>query len=245
MYLIDAGGSPTKVVPKPEARRDLNAWPTLSSLSSLTDPTSPAESRVPTAPHTPKPRSSWHPDLAPRRGKPLTRSPDRIGGHGIDFWKDTSGVVTRGVVNGAMFAPTRPNGDVRARQLDQKEERALMATRQAYFEGWLEANGGGAGSSAHGIGLARQDTIPRDELGESMEEDGGEQQSSQPHLGSGDTIVIDHEDQWPTWGAVPLRQVAHDTIIIDEHQEVTPRQRAFAPRQGTRPLGLQPTEPVF
>src|ERR1700734_1577814 len=121
-HTVDAQGTPIKIVPSatgqgtrtiwvyPAAspdveetestapvRASVSAWPTLSTLSSLTDSMSSIESD---RPQTPDLRASWTAGSAITTPKKLQRSPDRIGGHSIDFWRNGSGVVVRDIIDG-------------------------------------------------------------------------------------------------------------------------------------------------
>ncbi|KZP08297.1 hypothetical protein FIBSPDRAFT_874717 [Athelia psychrophila] len=248
MYIIDDRGSPSKVGAGPalSAQRPIQPWPTLSSLSTLTDSTLSVGSHPSTieAPRTPEPhqRGSWHPHLAPKRAPPLTRSPDRIGGHGINFWRndDASGVFTRGMINGIFHERRDPH----PRQLDGKEERAAMAARQAHLENRLIGPGRPStrGENDFYMGSLLSDD---DEAGQSMQEDESEGHSQ---LHPEDTIIIDHEALASALAPSLSGQAmgAESTILID-HSQATDGQRSLAlcpRRQGRAPLGLRPTEPV-
>lgn len=76
---------------------ELSDWPSLSSLDSLTDSEASIESDPPQTP----PRGSWTAESVLGTPRKLQRSPLRIGGHGINFWGDGSGVVTQNIINGA------------------------------------------------------------------------------------------------------------------------------------------------
>lgn len=174
---------------------------------------------------------------------PLTRSPDRIGGHGINFWRndDASGVFTRGVING-VFHERR---DPRPGQLDRKEERAAMAARQAHLENRLI--GPGRSSNREENVFHTGSFLSNDEeAGESMEEEDNEGHSQ---LRPQDTIIIDHEAVASVLAPSLSGQAigAERTIRID-HSQAMDRQRSFAlspRRQGRMPVGLRPTEPAL
>lgn len=256
MYIIDDHGSPRKVGAPPPA--PVQQWPTLSSMSALTDSTvsiesqaGPSEARSPRTPE-PRHRGSWHPHLAPpRRAPPLVRSPDRIGGHGINFWRneDASGVFTQGMIHGTFHARRAPH----SRQLDRKEERAAMAARQIYLENRLR---GLAGASSRGQArrvLQRSSFGSSDEeveVGESMQEDGYVYYGHSQLLPE-DTMIIDHEAEAAEAGVAHSSQGgamrAESTFIID-HSQSSDREQALAPnpcRQESAALGLQSTELFF
>lgn len=95
---------------------NVSAWPTLSTLTSLSDSVVSVESYKP---KTPKRRPSWNAGPAILTPKKLKRSPDRIGGHGIDFWKNGSGVVLRGIVD-STGAPQEAYRNTRKSQDDDE-----------------------------------------------------------------------------------------------------------------------------
>ncbi|KAF7979285.1 hypothetical protein HWV62_42986 [Athelia sp. TMB] len=246
MYIINDSGSPSKVVAtQPPAQQAIQPWPTLSSLSTLTASTLSVASQGVAAPRTPKPRSrgSWHPEMAPRRGQPLARSPERIGGHGINFWRndDVSGVFTQGLIHGAFQEHRGPG----SRHLSREEELAAIAARQAHLENRLR----GLGSSRDREGNASGQYVSagNNQWGDERMQEDASQEPSQ--LGPGDTIIIDHEgtELASPFVSPPSTQPfgAEDTIIID-HSQPTVREDALSPRRpGPAPLGLRPTEPAL
>ena len=125
-----------------------SAWPTLSSLSTLTDSMAsvdavrPAEPRAscvqvqPTLsslstltesaasqesekPRTPENRASWTPGSVVLTPRKLGPSPKRIGGHDIDFWRDGSGVIVHGIVD--EQSSSQNNQDLAARSQRNRE----------------------------------------------------------------------------------------------------------------------------
>ena len=273
-HAVDASGSPIKVGPsatgqgtrivwvyahveetestKP-ARASVSLWPTLSTLSSLT------ESVESDRPQTPEPHPSWTAGSVIATPKKLQRSPGRIGGHSIDFWRDGSGVIVRDIIDGAGVSQNSHNTGGSEIVMDDEQSggdsqnymqqmRALMERREAELAVWKAAQ-----SDEH----------------ESMD-DADVFENSAPRLGPESTVLIDgnassygNDTDMETDDA-ELAELQHRqniqaralgleaTIIIRPGQYEPPRRTV--PRwnlisQGgeptSRPLTLEPTELVL
>jgi len=125
-------------------RASVSAWPTLSTLSSLTDS---AQSIKPNRLRTPGPHGSWTAGSVIMTPKKLQRSPGRIGGHSIDFWRNGSGVITQNIINGAESSQNshdKGSGSDEAQSRDSqdymRQMRLLIERREAELMAWAAAH---------------------------------------------------------------------------------------------------------
>jgi hypothetical protein len=269
-HTVDARGSPIKIVPsatgqgkrtvwiypaiettesaKPR-RANMSAWPTLSSLSSLSESVLNIESD---RPKTPAPRDSWTAGSVIMTPKKLQRSPDRIGGYGIDFWRNGSGVIVRDIVDGAGVSQNSQNNrgrsdtDGEQSGVDSRDYmqqmRLLLERREAELAAWVAAQPDERGSMDDGARrLGPEGTVLISENASSYEGDTDMESDGE------ELTVLQHRQN--------LRARAlglEPTVIIGPEQYQPPR--CTLPswnliNQGGEPaerlLGLEPTELVL
>ena len=269
-HAVDARGSPIKIVPSATGqgkrtvwiypavettesgklpRANMSAWPTLSSLSSLSESVLNIESD---RPKTPAPRDSWTAGSDIATPKKLQRSPDHIGGYGIDFWRDGSGVVMRDIVGSAGVSQNSQNNrggsdtDDEQSGVDSRhymqQMRLLLERREAELAAWMAAQPNEYGSMGDGARrLGPEGTVLINENASSYEgntdmESDGEELTVLQHrqnlraraLGLEPTVIIGPEQYQP-----PRRSLPCWNLI---NQGGGPAERL---------LGLEPTELVL
>lgn len=236
-----------------------SAWSTLSSLSTLTES---APSQESARPHTPENRESWTPGSVVLTPRKLGPSPRRIGGHGIDFWRDGSGVVVQGIVD--EQSSSQNNQDLAARSQRNREAmrgvEPMLVRRigererqiQAEFEASQQSQGqssqipeGRYGGSL-GPSLQNENSSSHDE--EIVEDDPVPHpaQAGSQRLGPEGTILIDSESWHSSDGSQALGLQPTEIIGGEEQQSQSTPRRAFPSRPSPntqQPFGLRPTEP--
>ncbi|KIM76240.1 hypothetical protein PILCRDRAFT_824474 [Piloderma croceum F 1598] len=267
IHAVDLSGSPIKVGPsatgqgtrtvwvyldvaetestKPAAA-SVSLWPTLSTLSSLT------ESVESDRPQTPEPRASWTAGSVIATPTRLQRSPGHIGGHGIDFWRDGSGVIVRDIVDGAgVSQSSHHNGEVamgdtqsggNCQNYMMQQMRELMERRNAELAVWKAAQS--EEYEPMGDADVFKNTAPR--LGPEgtilIEENTSSQRDTQTD--NAELAELQHRQNLQAW-ALGLEP----TIIIHPGQYEPPRRTLPGwnrrERQALRSLALEPTELVL
>lgn len=266
---VDFSGSPIKVGPsatgqgtrtvwvyldiaetestKPAAA-SVSLWPTLSTLSSLT------ESVESDRPQTPEPHASWTAGSVIATPKRLQRSPGRIGGHGIDFWRDGSGVIVRDIVDGAGVSQSSHNngeivmGDAQSSgdcQNYMQQRRESMERRNAELAVWRAAQS--EEYEQMGDADVFKNTAPR--LGPEgtvlIEEDTSSQRDNTGiHMDNARLAELQDRQNLQAW-ALGLEP----TIIIHPGQYEPPRRTSLGwnqrEKRALRSLVLEPTELVL
>ena len=198
------------------ARASVPAWPTLSTLSSLTDSVSSVE---PDGLETPEPPASWAAGSVIAAPRKLQRSPDRIGGHGIDFWRNGSGVIVQDIVDGAGVSQnSHSNGGDKEMDAVQQggdseeyiQKMISLMEREAALVAWTAAQ------------LNSMDT--------DVVENGAQQTRVGPHLGPEGTFLND-EHPSPYEGDTDIETDNNNELFALQHRH----------NLQTRALGLEPT----
>ena len=202
------------------AKTSVSAWPTLSTLSSLTDSVSSVE---PDGLQTPESPASWAAGSVIAAPRKLQRSPDRIGGHGIDFWRNGSGVIVQDIVDGARVSQNSHNngGDKEIDAVQQggdseeyiQQMISLMERREAALAAWTAAQ------------LNVLNSMDTDVV-----ENGSQQTRVGPHLGPEGTFLID-EHPSPYEGDTDIETDNNNELFALQHRH----------NLQTRALGLEPT----
>jgi hypothetical protein len=172
-------------------------------------------------PQTPDLRASWTAGSAITTPKKLQRSPDRIGGHSIDFWRNGSGVVVRDIIDGAGVSQnSHTNVGGSETQMDEQsgvdsqnyidQMKLLVERREAALAAWTAAQ-----SHDHEYAGVFEDSPPG--------AGGG------PGLGPEGTVLISEN----------ASSYAGDTDIETDDEELADLQRQH--NLQARALGLEPT----
>jgi hypothetical protein len=230
------------------AAASVSLWPTLSTLSSLT------ESVESDRPQTPEPHASRTAGSVIATPKRLQRSPGRIGGHGIDFGRDGSGVIVRDIVDGAgVSQSTHNNGEIVMGNAQSsgdcqnymQQRRESMERRNAELAVWRAAQS--EEYEQMGDADVFKNTAPR--LGPEgtvlIEEDTSSQRDNTGiHMDNARLAELQDRQNLQAW-ALGLEP----TIIIHPGQYEPPRRTSLGwnqrERRALRSLVLEPTELVL
>jgi hypothetical protein len=187
--------------------------------------------------------------------KKLQRSPGRIGGHSIDFWRNGSGVITQNIINGAESSQNshdKGSGSDEAQSRDSqdymRQMRLLMERREAELMAWAAAHADDD-ESIDDLNVF-EDSAPHAKSGRRLGPEGtvliGEN-------ASGDTYIETDSEDFAVWQhrrnfrAQALR--LEPTIIIGSAQYEYPRRLwnlvVQGREPGSRPLGNVSTELVL
>jgi hypothetical protein len=162
--------------------------------------------------------------------KKLQRNADRIGGHGIDFWRNGSGVIVRGVVDhGGISQNSHQSRNRSGVGSDNQQEdghtqdymehmKALIERRETELASWIIAQ-----SNMH------------------QSVDGS------PRLGPEGTILI--TESASSYGGDTDIETDGEGLVAPEHQNLQalvlePTIIAGRSEPATSPLGFEPTELV-
>lgn len=245
-YEVDSSGDPIKIVLSetgqgtrtiwiyPESHWNessqttsepfISAWPTLSTLSTLTASVLSVNSE---RPHTPGPRESWtqRASMVPSAPKKLQRSPERIGGHRVDFWRDGSGVVVQGLVGHRESVIPQSQPEMNDQEMDatdcMSEMRRLREEREAELDDWISSQGANE--------LDEEDTEMSQDLFDASQQsnsakrlgpEGTELITESTGISEGDTEMVTDDDEREV-RALGLQS----TLIVDpsQHETVAPR----------------------